>query len=440
MKLFIVAIGLLLLCAGCATDTNTTPPPRGLGQPSKFSGATPLEWSQRMADSEMARRSNSLAWKPGGRAKWDYTAGLFLSSLLKLNDALGQGTNTGSAYVDFAKSSLGSFISENGLIQTYNRNEFQLDALNPGKTALALWELTREGRYRNAAYALLFQLTSQPRTYDGGFWHKQRYTNQMWLDGIYMAAPFYAECGQVFDESWAFGDAAKQVLLMDQHAYNSKVGLHYHGWDAAKIQPWANPVTGCSSNFWGRAEGWYAMALVDILDFMPTNHPARQPIIAILNKTARGIVKWQDPSTGLWWQVMDQGDRQGNYREATASAMFVYALAKGINRGYLSRDLQPAVEKAYDGIIRNLIQPDGDGRWSLTHCCSVAGLGNFGNGKNRDGSFDYYISEPVVTNDLKGVGPFILAGIEMQTLTGAPPEMTWTPKNQYGGSPRTNIQ
>ena len=154
-----------------------------------------------------------------------------------------------------------------------------------------------------------------------------------------------------------------------------KIGLNYHGWDAAKIQPWANPATGCSSNFWGRAEGWYAMALVDVLDYFPTNHPARPQIIATFQKTCAGVVKWQDPQTGLWWQVMDQGARKGNYLEATASAMFVYALAKGVNRGYLPRADAAAAEKGFDGIMKNLIQDDGGGKWSLTQCCSVAGLG-----------------------------------------------------------------
>ncbi|HAO77901.1 MAG TPA: hypothetical protein DCQ92_02785 [Verrucomicrobia subdivision 3 bacterium] len=242
----------------------------------------------------------------------------------------------------------------------------------------------------------------------------------MWLDGIYMASPFYAECAKLFGEPEAsFDDIAKQFHLIDEHTYDAKTGLNYHGWDAAKIQPWANPATGCSSNFWGRALGWYAMALVDTLDYFPTNHPARPQIIATLKKLSAGVVKFQDAKTGLWWQVMDQGGRQGNYLEATASAMFVYALAKGANHGYLSRDYVPAIEKGYASIINNLIKPAGDKSWSLTKCCSVAGLGGSpSNGKMRDGSFNYYISEPIVTNDLKGVGPFILAGIEMQQLTG----------------------
>ena len=372
--------------------------------PQTFSGAPPLEWSVRLADSEMARFHST--------PKLDYTVGLFSLSLLKL-DAIAPDPR----YLKFSESAVGSLVSPDGKIQTYKPGEYQLDSINPGKTILALWQITGDARYQKAAALLRQQLDTQPRTFDGGFWHKQRYTNQMWLDGIYMAEPFYAEYAKLFGETSSFDDIAKQFRLIDKHTYDAKTGLNYHGWDAAKIQPWANPQTGCSSNFWGRAEGWYAMALVDVLDYFPTNHPARPQIIASFQKLCAGVVKWQDPQTGLWWQVMDQGARKGNYLEATASAMFVYALAKGVNRGYLPRADAVAAEKGYDGIVKNLIKDDGGGKWSLTQCCSVAGLG-FASavGRPRDGSFDYYVSEPVVKNDLKGVGPFILAGIELQQL------------------------
>ena len=395
-------LGLVIFCLSidsCATKAAS---------PNIFSGATPLEWSVRLANSEIARQTNA--------PKWDYTMGLFTLSLLKLNEQVSD-----ARYVKFSEEKVGSPLSVVGDIRGYKREEAQLDALNPGKTALALWPITHDTRYKFAAIILRQQLETQPRTYDGGFWHKQRYTNQMWLDGIYMGAPFYAEFAKEFGEpGFSFDDIAKQIELIDKHTYDAKTGLNYHGWDAAKIQPWANPATGCSSNFWGRAEGWYAMALVDVLDYFPTNHPARAQIIATLQKTAAGIVKWQDAKTGLWWQVLDQGDRKGNYREATASAMFVYALAKGVNHGYLSRDYIPAIVKGYAGIINNLIKPDGKNSWSLTQCCSVAGLGGSpSNGKYRSGSFDYYVGEPIVKNDLKGVGPFILAGIEIQLLDRA---------------------
>ena len=366
-----------------------------------------------MADSEIARRGDNLVWKQGGRAKWDYSAGLFTLSLLKLNEQVHN-----PDYVKFAENTIGSFITPEGGIQGYKVAEYQLDAINPGKTVLALWQITHDERYQKAATLLRRQLDTQPRTGDGGFWHKQRYPHQMWLDGLYMGGPFYAEYTKLFDGPVSdYDDVAKQIRLVAAHTYDPATGLFYHAWDESKEQPWANKDTGTSSNFWGRAIGWYAMALVDVLDFFPTNHPARPEIIATFQKLCAGVVKYQDAKTGLWWQVVDQGNRQGNYLEATASAMFVYALAKGVNRGYLSREYATAAIKGYDGIIKNLIKDDGGGRWSLTQCCSVAGLGGSpGNSKMRDGSFDYYVSEPIVNNDLKGVGPFILAGIELQSL------------------------
>jgi len=379
--------------------------------PREFAGNTPLRWSIRMADSEMGRLGDGLVWKEGGTAKWDYTAGLFTLSLLKLNERVND-----PRYVAFAENAIGSFITTNGTIHSYKLEDYSLDNINPGKTVLVLYQLTKEERYKKAADLLRAQLDVQPRTGEGGFWHKQRYPHQMWLDGLYMGSPFYAEYAKLFHEPTAtFDDVAKQIRLVAAHTYDPASGLFYHGWDETKEQPWADKTTGTSSNFWGRAIGWYAMALVDVLDYFPKDHPARTEIIATLKRLCDGIVKHQDPASGLWWQVVDQGGRPGNYLEATASSMFVYAMAKGVNHGYLSRDDIPAILKGYSGLTGKLIRKDAKGNVSLTQCCSVAGLG-----AGRDGSFAYYIKEPVVDNDLKGVGPFILAGIELQQLINGP--------------------
>jgi unsaturated rhamnogalacturonyl hydrolase len=405
---FLLGVACLFALVSCATKT---------APPDKFTGATPLQWSERMADSEIARRGDSLVWQQGGKAKWDYTVGLFTLSLLQLD---GQVHNPD--YVKFAENTISSFITTNGDIQGYKVAEYQLDAINSGKTVLALWQITHDERYQKAATLLRRQLDTQPRTADGGFWHKQRYPHQMWLDGLYMGAPFYAGYARLFNGPVSdYDDVAKQIRLVAAHTYDPVTGLFYHAWDESREQPWAIKATGTSSNFWGRAIGWYAMAMVDVLDYFPTNHPARPEIIATLQKLCAGVVKYQDPKTGLWYQVLDQGDRKGNYLEATASSMFIYAMAKGVNHGYLPRNYVPVIEKGYLGIIENLVKNDGDGKWSLTQCCSVAGLGGTpGNGHARDGSFDYYVSEPIVNNDLKGVGPFILAGIEMQQLSNPP--------------------
>jgi unsaturated rhamnogalacturonyl hydrolase len=390
--------GLFLLSGFFLTEGYTAP---------DFDGATPLQWSVRLADSEMSRRGDSLQWKEGGAAKWDYATGLFTWSLLTLHEHVDD-----PQYVKYPEATIGSFIAPDGNIHGYNKEEYQLDALNPGRTLLALWQLTHDDRYQEAAALLRKQLNTQPRTGDGGFWHKRRYPGQMWLDGLYMEAPFYADYARMFGEPVSsFDDVAKQIHLIDEHTYNPSTGLFYHGWDDSRAQPWANHSTGTSYNFWGRGIGWYAMAMVDTLDYFPTNHPAYTNILATFQKLCAGVLKYQDPNSGLWYQVVDQGSRKGNYLEATASSMFVYAMAKGINRGYLPRDDMAAVVKGYRGIIENLVKDDGGGKWSLTQCCQVAGLGN-----GRNGSFDYYIKEPVVANDLKGIGPLILAGIEVQQL------------------------
>ena len=389
-----------------------TPCLRAAEEPAQkqFEGFTPLEWSVRMANSEIGRLGNKLAWKNGGSAKWDYTAGLFTLSLLKLDDVVHD-----PRYARFSENAIGSFITPDGGIHGYKPEDFNLDNINAGKTVLALYERTGEARYKKAAERLRQQLASQPRTASGGFWHKQRYPEQMWLDGLYMAEPFYARYARLFDEPSDFDDIAKQILLVGKHTYSPETGLFYHGWDESRKQDWANPTTGTSSNFWGRAMGWYGMAMVDVLDYFPADHPARPEIIAMLRKLCDGIVKYQDPDSGLWYQVVDQGGRKGNYLEATASSMFVYTMAKGVNHGYLPRDFVPAILKGYSGIVNRLIKVNDQGKVSLTQCCSVAGLGY-----GRDGSYAYYIKEPVVENDLKGVGPFILAGIQLQRTLGLP--------------------
>ena len=223
----------------------------------------------------MARLDGKLAWKPSGGGKWDYTAGLFTLSLLKLNEHV---PNPLTRRLRDECHRVHSFRTD-GKIEDYNPGEFQLDAINPGKTVIALYQLTKEERYAKAAALLEKQFATQPRTADGGFWHKERYTNQMWLDGLYMGAPFYAEYTKVFNgPATNYDDVARQFALVKKHLYDAKSGLYYHGWDAKKIQAWANPKTGTSSNFWGRAVGWYAMALVDTLDYLPANHPARKQL------------------------------------------------------------------------------------------------------------------------------------------------------------------
>lgn len=362
------------------------------------------EMAVKMAESEMKQFPKPWTVDFNPKPIWNYTQGLIAQSMLQVWNLTKK-----EAFWNYAKLYADKLIDDKGAITGYKTDEYNIDCMNSGKFLFLLYEKTRDQRYKTALVFLRNQLKSQPRTSEGGFWHKQRYPNQMWLDGLYMGSPFYAQYAKVFNEPEIFDDVINQFVTVHKHTYNAQTGLNYHGWDENKQQQWANKQTGCSPNFWGRAEGWYAMALVDVLDFLPLDHKGRPAIIKILNEVAAGIVKYQDPKSGLWYQVLDQASQEGNYQEATCSSMFAYALLKASRKGYISNEYHAVGEKAYKGILENLIQKNSDGTISLTKCCAVAGLG--GN-PYRDGSFKYYVNETVRSNDPKGVGPFIMASIE----------------------------
>ncbi len=314
-------------------------------------------------------------------------------------------------YYDYIKRDVDAFVGEAGNIKTYAVKEYNLDQINPGRSLFMLHRQTGENKYKAAACLLREQLKGQPRTNEGGFWHKQIYPHQMWLDGIYMALPFYAEFGQMFSEPAAFDDVALQIIVIEKHTRDVKTGLLYHGWDESRRMGWANPETGCSLHFWGRAMGWYAMAMVDVLDYLPHDHPKRQNILEIFERTVAAFVRVQDVPTGLWYQVLDQGNRAGNYLEASASCMFVYSIAKAVRQGILSENYMDAARKGYQGILDNLIRVDTQGQVNLENTCGTAGLGGT---PYRDGSYEYYVNEKIVVNDYKGVGPFVLASLELE--------------------------
>ena len=282
-----------------------------------------------------------------------------------------------------------------------------------GRMLLLLYRETKAEKYRKAADLLRDQLRKHPRTSEGGFWHKQIYPSQMWLDGLYMAEPFYAEYAAMFHEDAAFDDIAKQFILIERHTRDEKTGLLYHGWDESKKQRWSDPTTGRSPNFWGRAMGWYGMALVDTLDYFPKTHPKRAELIAILRRLATAVAKYQDKKSGLWYQVVDKPEGKGNYFESSAAAMFVYALAKGVHKKYLPASYMPVAEKAYRAMLNQFVETKPDGLVDYKGTVSVAGLG--GN-PYRDGSYEYYLSEKVVTNDPKGYGAFVQAAAEMEPV------------------------
>ncbi|MGV3541506.1 MAG: glycoside hydrolase family 88/105 protein, partial [Rufibacter sp.] len=272
-------------------------------------------------------------------------------------------------------------------------------------------------KYKIALDDLRDQMRTHPRTAEGGFWHKKIYPHQMWLDGLYMASPFLAQYGATYNEPAVFDEVAHQIILVDKHTYVKEKNLFYHGWDEKREQKWADPKTGLSPNVWGRAMGWYAMALVDVLDFLPKNHPERNKIVAITQKMAGALAQYQEPKTGLWYQVVDQGGREGNYLEASASSMFTYFLVKASKKGYIDQSKYlPLAQKAYQGILENLIRKEADGTISITQVCAVAGLGGT---PYRDGTYEYYINEERRDNDPKAVSPFIMASLEFEELNKA---------------------
>ncbi len=343
----------------------------------------------------------------GYPAKWTYDHGLVLKGIERVWIATGD-----KQYFNFIQRSMDHFVADDGSIRTYSLTEYNIDNILPGRNLLFLYKATGQQKYKKAAALLREQLKTHPRTSEGGFWHKKIYPSQMWLDGLYMAEPFYAEYAVTFNEDAAFDDIAKQFILMERHARDAKTGLLYHGWDESKQQRWADAATGRSPNFWGRAMGWYAMALVDTLDYFPQKHPRRAELIAILNRLAQAVKKYRDPQSGLWYQVLDKGTAKGNYLESSAACMFVYALAKGVQKGYLPVTYIQVAEKGYRGIRIKFVKTDSGGQLNLEGTVNVGGLG--GN-PYRDGSYEYYLSEKVVTNDPKGIGTLLLAATEMET-------------------------
>ncbi|WP_443944926.1 DUF4350 domain-containing protein [Pedobacter sp. AW1-32] len=351
---------------------------------------------------------DTVILKPAKGPKWSYDMGVVLEG------AAAVWRNTGNGdYFKYIQSSMDAYLDKEGNIKTYKAEDFNIDNIKNGRSLLLLYKVTGQQKYLLAANKLYDQLQNQPRTKEGGFWHKKIYPNQMWLDGLYMGEPFYAEYAALMKKDNAFDDIANQFIWMEKHARDSKTGLLYHGYDESKAEQWADKTTGKSPNFWGRAMGWYIIALVDVLDNFPQNHPKRAELLQILNRTATAVVKYQDPKSGVWFDIMDMPTRKGNYLESSASSMFVYGLAKGVRKGWLPAKFRSAAEKGYAGLKKEFVENAGNERINLTRTVSVSGLG--GKPKYRDGSFDYYISEKVITNDPKGMGAFICAAAEMES-------------------------
>lgn len=340
--------------------------------------------------------------------KWGYVAGMTLKAFDSLSE-----WKKDDRYHEIVRRHLDLFIREDGTIKGYSLDEYNLDHINEGKNLFTLWRKTKDMKYKKALDLLHTQLKGQPRTSEGGFWHKKIYPFQMWLDGVYMSSPFLAEYSKTFEFPSGFDDVANQILSIEKNTRNPQKGLLHHAWDESREQRWCDQQTGRSPHVWGRAVGWYSMAIVDSLEHFPVDHPKRGQIVGIFERMVHAILNVQDQETGLWYQVMDQNGRERNYLEASGSCMMTYAIAKGIRLGYLSGIDAKVVTKAYKGIQDYFVTEDEKGI-HLHQICKGAGLG--GHPNYRDGSYDYYMREQVVSDDLMGVAPLLLVSIEWEKL------------------------
>jgi unsaturated rhamnogalacturonyl hydrolase len=385
--------------------------------PLTLPAATPddaFSWSQHAADAAITRWPDGRTAPASSPRIWNYEFGTLLEGMdaVWLNAA-------DPSYFNYIQKSVDTLLGPDGSIPTLKPEEHQLDNILLGRQLLLLYRVTRSQRYLIAAKFLSDQLAQQPREPSGGYWHKQRYPNQMWLDGLYMAEPFRAEYASISHRPEDFADITHQFVLMEQHSRDPKTGLLYHGWDESKQERWANKQTGNSSEFWARGMGWYMMALVDTLDYFPAGDPGRAQLLAILQRSAVAVARYQDAKTGLWFDVLNKPNEKGNYLESSAACMFVYAFAKGVRMGYLPQAFSPNAERGYKGILSHFVTagpditpgPTSDGV-SLSSTVKGSGLGG---DPYRDGTFAYYIGEKVATNDPKGIGAFLLASSEMET-------------------------
>ena len=361
--------------------------------------------SLRVAESEMARNPEA-SYLDGleGKLKWNYTTGLELKAIL---DASPNALDYVDAWYD-------AIIDSTGTIYKYKKSNYSQDHICPGRTLFGLYDLTGKEKYRVAMDTLYSQLLSQPRTPEGGFWHKQVYPQQMWLDGLYMAEPFYAEYTARYvtdslQRAANYADIVHQFTLIYDQTLDPETGLLRHAWDSSHQMFWCNPETGQSDHAWGRAMGWYCMALVEVAEILPDGE-GKDSLVKILNTLYNVLPLYADAETGMWFQVLDQPYREGNYLEATCSAMFTYAWLKGCRLGFLGN--REGAVQSYESLLKTFVTEE-DGLVNLNRCCEVAGLGGK---ENRRGDYDYYINEKVRSNDPKGIGPLIWAALEYEML------------------------
>lgn len=341
-------------------------------------------------------------------AVWNYAEAVTLRGFENLWKYTGD-----SSFFVYEKKIVDHFIEQNGTIRTYERNDYNSDQITGGLLLITLYQHTKEEKYKIAIETLREQIKWQPRTKEGGFWHKHKYPYQMWLDCSYMLDLFYAEYCHYFKTPEYFTDIANQFIWMEQHLKDPATGLLYHGWDESKTQLWANSATGRSPEVWSRSMGWYMMSLVEVLEVFPKTHPKRKELTNIINRLAIVLEKYQDKESGVWYQITNKSTKKGNYLEASGSTMFTYALVKAVRMGYLEKKYLAIAKKGYDGILTQFVDFDSKGYIHIHKSCSGAGLGGT---PYRSGSYEYYINEPQRSDDLKTIGPLINLMIEMDRI------------------------
>ncbi|MBQ9328079.1 MAG: glycoside hydrolase family 88 protein [Solobacterium sp.] len=354
------------------------------------------------AEAPMWNIEKILEGKPN---KWNYIDGCMMTAVLSLYEMTGE-----KRYLDFADEFVGWYVNEDGTIKTYSPEERNLDNINMGRSLFPLYELTGKEKYRRALDTVRSQIDLQPRTKEGNFWHKDIYPWQIWLDGLYMAQPFYMQYETLFNKMNGCKDSYTQFVNVERLMKDPKTGLYYHGYDESRQMYWADPETGTSPNFWLRSLGWFMCALVDTAEVMQeTLYYEYRYLQKMLEDLAESLLHYQDPS-GMFWQVVNYPEEEGNYLETSGTALIAYALLKGTRLGYLPAKFRAVGEHAVEGIIDKYLSRNEDGTLKLGGICLVAGLGGK---QHRDGSRPYYYSEPIVENEAKGTAPFILSYIEL---------------------------
>jgi unsaturated rhamnogalacturonyl hydrolase len=389
----IILILFLGLSVFACNGQNTTNKP----------GLNDQKWSVRMANAVIFRADSLIHHLGVKNPKWSYDVA-FLGMAI---DKLGK---VDPKYSKYMENWVNYFVKKDGSVFDYRPDEYNLDRIYPANNVLTLYQRKENTTYKIALDRFAKQLETHPKTNSGGFWHKKIYPWQMWLDGIFMASPYLTRYAKEFNQPKLFDVVTFQVKHIYSKTVDEKTGLMVHAWDESRSQKWCDPLTGKSHYPWSRSMGWYTMAIVEILDYLPANHPDRDSLILILQKTCDALLKISDPETGLYRQVLDQGKREGNYLEGSGSAMFTYVFAKGAHKGYLNKKYLGIANRNFDSMIKEFIRVDKDGQISMINICAVGGLG--GN-PYRDGSYEYYINERRQDNDPKGVAPFILAAIEL---------------------------